>query len=256
MPKGHLQNIPSDTNIAVDPFGNNVAASQVYKAMERLVTATYMVTNLVPNTESLKVRIRDIVNSLLEDTLRLRRGFNSLGSDTIKDIVAKVRLTMSLLDALYTAGLISKMNLRVLKGAFASFSQRLISMSEATSADGVELTEDYFNTTTQPDINTNTITSIIKNKVNKRDNKNMVSVDSKSVSKQSKTLNSTPKAAKVRINNIIEFITKRGSASTGDLTSVVSNCSSKTLQRDLNNLVQQNILKREGTKRWTRYSIA
>ncbi len=256
MPKGHLQNIPTDTNIVVDPFGSNVAASQAYKTMERLVTATYMVTNLVPNTESLKIRIRDIINSLLEDTLRLRRGFNSLGSDTIKDIVAKVRLTMSLLDALYTAGLISKMNLSVLKGAFASFSQRLISMSEATSADGVELTEDYFNTATQSDINANTLTSITKSKVNKRDGKNIVSIDPKSLSKQSKTLNPTPKAAKIRVNNIIEFITKRGSASTGDLTAVVSNCSSKTLQRDLNNLVQQNILKREGTKRWTRYSIA
>jgi hypothetical protein len=253
MTKGHLQDIRHEVNLKVDPFGSNVAASQAYKTMERLTTATYMVTNLVPECEPMRNRIRDILNTLLEDTLRLRRGFNSLGSDTLKEIVARVRLTMSMLDALYTSGLISKMNLRVLKSAFSTFVESLISMSEAASADGIELTTDYFQIgTTESDVNTNTPTYKPARKLQSNRYSATTQGSTQVQNNSSKLVNS----AKVRANNIIEFITKRGSASAGELATVITGCSSKTLQRDLNNLLKRNILKKEGSKRWTRYLMA
>jgi len=58
-----------------------------------------------------------------------------------------------------------------------------------------------------------------------------------------------------RVSTIIDFITKRGSASTGDVAALITGCSSKTLQRDLTKLVTEGILKKEGEKRWTRYSL-
>lgn len=259
MPKGHIQSINNIGNEMVDPFGSNVAASQAYKTMERLVTATYMVTNLVPEQEPLRARIRDILNSLLEDTLHLRRGFNSLGSDSLKEIIAQVRLVMSLLDALYTSGLISSMNLNVLKGAFTKFSESILTLSEASSADGVELTPDYFelqSLSSGSDSAGNTKATRVQHRTaSSFNNSNTLKSKNNSTSKVPNK-QSTSRASKVRVNNIIEFITKRGSANVSELSEVITGCSNKTLQRDLTALVKKSILKKEGSKRWTRYLIA
>lgn len=245
MPKGHRQIVANNNENTVDPFGNNVAASQAYKAMERLVTATYMVTNLVPEDEILRGRIRLLSNDLLESTLELHNGFNSLGKDAVREITAQVRLALSLLDTLSTAGLISQMNLTILKEAFVSFVDNLGAMAVASSADGVELTKDYF------DASLKSSTPI---KMANSSDTSRLGTPNESTNHTNHNRNNN--ASKVRVNNIIEFITKRGSASVGDLSTIITNCSSKTLQRSLAMLVSRNILVKEGNKRWTRYFLA
>lgn len=56
---------------------------------------------------------------------------------------------------------------------------------------------------------------------------------------------------------ILEYLHKTESsyAKIGDLHEFFTNISAKTIQRDLQDLVNKNILRREGEKRWTKYSL-
>ena len=281
-------------NTAVDPFGKNIAASLAYKKMERLVTATYMITNFVPKNENLRQRVRDIANNLLTDTINLRSGLTSLGAGALENIVAQVRLILSLLDVLYASGLISEMNLKVLKEAYKDFAQNLSFMAQGKLNDGIELTQEYFlqkpiteshpnNDGAQENLDITRLSQHKNHKNNKQrklqhkkiHNPSSASIynidnntnkqDAKNISKYAitaynkKNNQKTPASAKYIFNDraqtILDFITKRGSASTGDLAGLITNCSSKTLQRDLAKLVANGTLKKQGEKRWTRYSL-
>lgn len=58
-----------------------------------------------------------------------------------------------------------------------------------------------------------------------------------------------------RQNMILSHIKQINQAKISDFYSMFGNISSKTIQRDLQNLVSRNLLKKEGEKRWTTYSL-
>ncbi len=58
-----------------------------------------------------------------------------------------------------------------------------------------------------------------------------------------------------RQKKILEYIHKTSQAKISDFYSFFNDLSSKTIQRDLQDLVSRNILKKEGDKRWTVYSL-
>lgn len=59
-----------------------------------------------------------------------------------------------------------------------------------------------------------------------------------------------------RKQRIIEMLRTQNTAVVRDFLSVISGCSEKTIQRLLIEMVRGNVLKREGARRWSRYSIA
>lgn len=60
---------------------------------------------------------------------------------------------------------------------------------------------------------------------------------------------------KVRQQHIIDFIKGHPASTISDIIAVVTGYSEKTVQRELINLIGQNVLRREGERRWSRYSV-
>lgn len=58
-----------------------------------------------------------------------------------------------------------------------------------------------------------------------------------------------------RQKQILEYLSKESSAKISSFFASFQSVSSKTIQRDLQDLVAKNILKKEGEKRWTTYSL-
>ena len=58
-----------------------------------------------------------------------------------------------------------------------------------------------------------------------------------------------------RRNIILNTIQKRGSVNIKDVSAVIKDCSEKTVQRELLNLVDEGVLKKEGERRWSVYSL-
>lgn len=59
-----------------------------------------------------------------------------------------------------------------------------------------------------------------------------------------------------RAEAILRVLRKKDNLTIKDIAAVVSGCSEKTIQRELVTLVNQNVLKRVGERRWSRYLLA
>lgn len=73
---------------------------------------------------------------------------------------------------------------------------------------------------------------------------------------RSATRSSTPAPShsdrRERIKTILEA---KGDATIKDISEIITDCSEKTIQRELNAMIDENIIKRQGERRWSRYSI-
>ncbi len=58
---------------------------------------------------------------------------------------------------------------------------------------------------------------------------------------------------RTRIRTILEA---KGEATIKDISEIITDCSEKTVQRELQAMIEDNIVKRQGERRWSRYSIA
>lgn len=56
-----------------------------------------------------------------------------------------------------------------------------------------------------------------------------------------------------RIKTILEA---KGEATIKDISEIVTDCSEKTIQRELNAMIEDNVVKRQGERRWSKYSVA
>ena len=55
---------------------------------------------------------------------------------------------------------------------------------------------------------------------------------------------------------IISFLKGKSWTSIKDISDAISDCSTKTIQRELADLVQKGVLKKKGDRRWSRYLLA
>ena len=60
---------------------------------------------------------------------------------------------------------------------------------------------------------------------------------------------------KDRTDKILSLIKEKKEVSIKDISLAFTNCSEKTIQRELNSLVLKGQLKKIGAKRWSRYAI-
>lgn len=58
-----------------------------------------------------------------------------------------------------------------------------------------------------------------------------------------------------RRERIKVVLSAKGEATIKDITDIISDVSSKTIQRELNTMIEDNIVKRQGERRWSRYSL-
>lgn len=58
-----------------------------------------------------------------------------------------------------------------------------------------------------------------------------------------------------RRESILSVIKARGKVSIKDISDLVTDCSEKTIQRELMSLIEDNVIVREGERRWSKYSL-
>jgi hypothetical protein len=242
----------------VSPFGQNRAAEIAYKKAERLVLATYLVTNFVPKNESVRENVREHAQTLLAEVMGLRSGLHSVGRNRVGDVFARVRTILSLLDVVHASGHISNMNLEVLKCAYVDLIRFLKKSEDGVSAESVELDEEYFarTPTESQGQNIKGHFDIIKDRDVKDIKKDKIDIkDIRSVSaKRPQSLRAKRRATSRRMA-ILDLVTKRGPVHIKDIAAEVTDCSEKTIQRELTSLIKDSVVKKEGSKRWTMYSL-
>jgi hypothetical protein len=243
-------------NESVDPFGENVCASLSYKKAERIVVAINIIAGRIKDNESLKSAVVSLTTNLITDTLSLRGGFQASGGDKVNDIVASVRLIMTHLDVLHVSGNLSENNLKVIKDACTRFVAFLKSSENSPIADALSLGDEYFAEPAEESLPLQSV-AIIRQKAQvhpvARAHAVAVSAD-QSASNPSTDHRYMPKANHDRRGALLAVIESRGKVMIKDLVVVVPGVSEKTIQRELQSMILDGVLQKEGERRWTTYS--
>jgi len=262
----------------------------LYKKSERISTAIYLVTNLMNIDEPIKWQLRKTALGLIDKVMSLSNATMSSRDISIRDISQKLFQLISLYEISFRSGFISEMNYKIVDTEMKKIASFL---SEFDSQDGQargSLFDETFFTENISDVDENQIKKDISSKDGitsgvykghaeeyKRQKNSMSNINysnelkrqtskvpngikdtSNNVGKNSKE--SKPKISKSKDRNkrredILNIIKQKGNVSVKDISNIIKDTSEKTIQRELVSMVDENVLLKEGERRWSRYMI-
>lgn len=244
----------------------------IYKKSERIISAVYLVSNFFPDSEPLKWQFRTIGVGVISHNLSLT--LNPLyRSERFYQLAAELVKLLSLLDISHLAGLISEMNFAILKKELESLLETLNmkGFQPSARADKNSLFDkDFF--TVPPDELSPSLSNIVPGG-------QVAGGASHPWPAQSQQPSDAPighskghpylkdkqitigndlsgiKDIHARQSSIIELLKTKSNLTIKDFSQIIKGCSTKTIQRELLKLVKIGVLKKEGERRWSRYSI-
>lgn len=255
--KGNSTSLSLST-IAV--FKDNPSLVYLYKKTEKLVSAVYMLSNFISDMEPVKWQLREAGVEMLSQSLSLSNRSASERMSAYSGFINTGLKFLSFLEVSFLGGIISEMNYNILKYEFES----LIQTAEAGEKDGgtksVVFPNNFFAvapvvqsqtlTTQKVQVTENTPTNFPKGQ-------NIVS-DRLSIKKSVETVRPSELKQKDKTNRqdiIIGLLKKNNELGIKDFVSSIKDCGEKTIQRELVYLVAKGLIKKEGEKRWSRYSL-
>lgn len=239
--------------------------SYFYKKTERLVSAVYLLTSLFDDREPIKDTLRKNSLELLDLSLVSKFTVVKLGKKSWLDQWENQLLKVdSFLETSFFAGLISQMNLDILKKEIEKMAGLAHSYLEQCDLGGKNgLSSDFFFVPNQ-----GLIGQLEKDKISQADERNKFDYNKghNGVLNQEIKINHigqnkdrNEKFSKERKNKrqikILDIIKDKKLASIKDISDGIKDCSEKTIQRELISMVKNGILKKDGERRWSRYSL-
>lgn len=236
--------------------------SLIYRKAEKLASAIYLITNYFSDLEPLRFELRSKAINLLKDVSPL------LGTKTTNDPQTHyaLRTTVTQLVTLCELGasgnLLSQNNLEILKAEFQKLLQFEGYLPSEPSEVNITLSHEYFKEITPKKVNA--LSAIRQNPksfsesgIGASQGIEVSSGERQTRSEVSTLSDTSLKDRKsIRHDIVISIIKKKGSITIKDVLEVIVDCGIKTLQRELQFLVNVGVLKKEGDKRWSRYSLA
>lgn len=256
----------------------------VYLKSKKLVQATYLVTSLISDSEPLKWKIREAVLELLSDTSLLvpvsglSDGLSEEGQisplfkiSVLEAVLNRLNQVVGLLEVASAAGFASEMNLVILRNEFGQLSKNISvklgrGLKEIVGAEDVsqlllEAKEKHplgaeagsidhnlseTNYRARAPLNNSLSEKLKRTNLTEKDISHQ-----ETIKKDRRLINKDARRAE-----IITFLKGKSWTSIKDISDAISECSTKTIQRELADLVQQGILKKKGDRRWSRYALA
>jgi len=271
--QNNLKVMDFDTSLYVSKDKN---FSFTHQKVKKLAAAVYMITNFFDDQEPLKWSLRALSTELLKRNIAAKDTVFAT-SETAKEKIRETILeTVSLLEVGSFAGLVSAMNVAVLKKEFNELLERMNANALTSQKNSTVDTEHFFfvdessaqtPSASSPQHSRPQQSQPTKNPI--KDNshvfynqphivKNPEGQDQESDTDTRTTLRDfSPVAVKKnkRQSTIINLIKRKREIMIKDVVGLIHDCSEKTIQRELLSLVDEGILKKEGERRWTRYSL-
>lgn len=249
-----------------------------YTKIKQLISALYMVTDIMDKDEPIRKRLRTLGSLILSDTYFISDSYRTSKPPKSSVILNMDRRTMeivSLLDISSLVGMVSQMNAGILKKEFFELNRSLKDISE-TSTEWLQ--KFFLETENRPE---NPQAKISENDENTMRNlsesgaktsfgnsgqnnpvRENVSADIEKMSDRNhighiKDIDELKGQRREEILKIVKISTN--GATISDIRSSSSrslrDCGEKTLQRELVSMVHEGVLKKEGEKRWSRYFV-
>jgi hypothetical protein len=223
-----------DTNPNLNKTG--LTDTKIYPSVrraEKLVTAIFMVSDLMDKAEPLRTQLRSLSLKLLSDSNPL--------------LISQI---MSLINISNSIGLISDMNAGILIKELTNMKDSIPTLENLN-----------FNTETLPYSGQVFSRTISQGHVLPKQNNGVLyktptlSVKRNPIPNVLKT--TTPNESKSdRRQTIIKLIKEKREVTIKDISSNISGCSEKTIQRELISLLKDKVIEKTGEKRWSRYFLS
>lgn len=198
-----------------------------------------MVTGLLKDSEPIKWELRDGSISLLSTMMVLNSSEAVDKNRILQSFISSSIQFISILNISSVSGLISNMNSNILIKEITDLIEYLKDNSlSKTYTSGLILSDSFFSTDFSP-VNTKGLSSV-KNNNNINVNKDYIVKDKKNSRKDS----------------ILNLLKTKSDLTIKDFTKVITECSEKTIQRELIDLVEKGLVKKKGERRWSTYSLA
>lgn len=232
-----MDNTNNNFNIqTLSVFKESPILGYIYKKTERLVSAVYLLSNIISDKEPIKWQLRETALGLI---------FKSQLPSDRNTFITSILSLISVLEIAHISGLISDMNFSVIKGEF----ERLIIVMEEEKEKNyprvISFPEHLF---TAPDTGHNSTSpvDVLCKGHNNLSDRARRPIGLMAVKKEDKSN---------RQEVIISLLNKNKELGIKDFTSSIKDCSEKTIQRELASLVSKGLVKKQGEKRWSRYSL-
>ena len=286
--KDSSQNIPSSYRTDRAVIETDTYFSISYTKTKKLITALYMVTDMIDKDEPLRNKLRTLGANLISDTYSISK------TDLIEKMNNRILEIVSFLDILSAIGMVSEMNCTILKKEF--FELKKVIDEHKSKSDLSEFFTNDLENNFKEDLEVNNhqnqfplkISDSIKkdfirhnqdSNINGHENKGhqtrigvqkgstlMKALNEVRMPNNISTLNTKDNKTdfnelkKQRRDEIVKIIKEKNGATITDIKNsakgVLLSCGEKTLQRELISMVHNGVLYKIGEKRWSRYFLS
>jgi hypothetical protein len=225
----------------------------IYNKSYRLAAAVFMISNLIDQDEELRTKIKSLSLNLVSVSVSLKDTNSLDAKKLITDLEKNSLELMSMLDIASVAGLVSKMNVGILREEFQSFISELNKFSEKFENNKNVSVINLFTESLAQNFGGNLLginagqgTGRV-NEIYKNEQKNVI---------ENGAANSNGHRRKdLRKNTVLDFIKGHNSVGIKDIMPNITGCSEKTVQRELISLISEGKIKKTGERRWSKYSV-
>lgn len=242
------------------------------KKTEKLVTALYLVSDCMDTDDALKAKIRLLGVELLSDTYKYSILSPVEKSSFVSTPVSRVYELLSFIEIAKTIGFISEMNAGILTHEFSKLANDLresvnkdrhfsFALDDKMFEVGEGETNNFSNRSKEGAIVSRTQNMMsVRNFADKNLSNNVsygtAKNDTHPTIKKTLPHLQGPAAREDRVKRIMSLIKDKKDVSIKDISIFLRDYSEKTIQRELNALVDKGQIKKSGTKRWSRYQLA
>ena len=254
--------------------------SDITKKPEKIASAIYLVTGFFPDNEPLKWKLRTLMTDFVSVTMSFGEGPMSGGYDGILRARKIVLEASSLLSIAKTSGLVSDANHELLGKELSKYNQILALDHDLRSIVGLSITEP--SRTLEKSKAEETPSGLLdldrrveSGKYPIKSGAEMLArkatplpqqetptdkgqslMEKKDTTSNLKNFGTVSVKKNTRQSIIIGVLKRKKEIMIKDVSPLIKGCSEKTIQRELLSMVKSGILKKEGEKRWSKYSLA
>lgn len=211
----------------------------ILQKSQKIVSALYLITDHIKDSDVIKWEIREDGILLISNSMHIKTIHPSEKENAYRAVILNLEKIISLLNVALISSVISSMNATIMIHELESLLLFVEKESKNNLLPGYILSDSFFS----------------DEKVIKKD-----SVVDKGHDVQSRTKvtsgSNLSKPGISRKDSILAILRTNSNLTIKDFTKVIKDCSEKTIQRELIALVKSGVVKRDGERRWSTYSLS
>lgn len=266
-----------------------------HRKAEKLSAAVYLITSFLSDNEPMKWKMRALALSVLESISALRGGSLFEREHSIGSALRSIADALSLIEIAAMSGMLSEMNYRVLKAEYTALRNDINKKDHTHSPEHFEIPRNFFDDHHSPEkgdtVHSHALTLEIQKEkdrtverevpvhpvqgqhkgqenvryemsLSEEHEKRKSSLPARTPAPMRTDLKSAKKPAlnqphkSARRDIVLNLFKKGAKLSVKNVAQALHGVSEKTAQRELASLVDTNVLKRTGERRWSIYSLS